>query len=286
MKYQNWSCEIRVFDGSAYSAWVNSSYVKILNSLPSVLLSSPADKNQTTNRTPVFSWTGSDNDNDALTYEINISCLYTPGGTCHAGDRYVNKDSLSSATSYKPSAYLEYLLDNNYFYNWTIRAYDGESFSSWAIERNISIISELVMSLPIQEIDFSNLTIGQSANTSTGNPAPLVLRNDGNTYLNVSINFSTLFSNVAMPSSNYQFKVNRTADDCFVDAGTQTTWLNANSITTFAINRLNFTSGYQAGCRNASIDLLVSVPMNELPGKKSSIITFISSLGEPGVGSD
>ena len=49
---------------------------------------------------------------------------------------------------------------------------------------------------------------------------------------------------------------------------------------------MNFTAGYQTGCSNTSVDLLVEVPPEERGGDKASIITFISSLGEPGMGAD
>ena len=139
---------MRLYDGQAYSSWVNTTInVTILNSAPNVSLTGPADGNITTNRTPTFSWSGSDDDSDSLQYELNLSCYYSGGGTCAAGNRYVQRATIGSATSYVITPYLEYLLDNGYYYNWTIRAWDGEAFGDWfAVKRNISIQSDISIS--------------------------------------------------------------------------------------------------------------------------------------------
>ncbi|MDP3026447.1 MAG: LamG domain-containing protein, partial [Nanoarchaeota archaeon] len=254
----------------------------IANIIPTVSLTSPANGNVTTNRTPEFTWTGSDTGGgpSALTYEINITC-WEAGSIVTAGSVYVNKATLGSVTSYIPTSYLKCLSDNNQLYNWTVRAYDGVNYSSWAAERNLSIQSLLTISLPVSSVNFGNMNISDTENTSDNSPPPLVLSNDGNAELNISANFTDLWDSIANPSNNFQFKVRNLSSGCFVTSGSQTSWANSPSITAKVINRLNFTSGYQTGCSNTSVDLLVTVPDDESPGDKSSIITFISSLGEP-----
>ena len=282
-KGENWSCGIRLYDGKAYSNWVNSTNITILNSLPTISLTSPANSNITTNRTPIFIYSGSDADSDSLSYEINLTC-YESGSIVSAGSQYINKDTVGSSTSYTLTNYLKCLKDNNQLYNWTVRAYDGEGFGNWnASERNISIQSSVSISLPRDSVNFGSMNVSQSENTSDDEPLPPVLRNDGNAELNISINFTSLWDSVSMPDSSFQYRIRNTSVGCFVASGTQTAWANSPLITANAINRLNFTSGYQTGCSNSSIDIYVSVPAQEPPGNKSSLITLTSSLGEPKV---
>ena len=126
----------------------------------------------------------------------------------------------------------------------------------------------------------------QSINTSSDNPQALVLQNDGNAYLNISVNFTSLFSSDSSPTNNFQFMVRNMTAACFVSTGTQTTFTQAPTATTKIINQFNFTKGYQTGCNNVSIDLLITVPVDEPPGNKSSTITLTAALGEPGFGDD
>jgi parallel beta-helix repeat protein len=250
-----------------------------VNRAPSVTLLSPANGNITTNRMPTFTWSGSDPDGDSLVYDINLSCYDSNGNSViSSGSDY---QSGIGVTSYTPSSYLKCLNDNGQYYGWTVRAYDQLAYSDWAASRNISINSLIVVSLPVSSVNFSSMNNFESKNTSTGDPAPFILSNDGNAELNISVNFTDLFSSVQNPSNNYQYKIRNNSLGCYIDSGTQTSWAQAPSMTGFAINRLNFTSGYQSGCNNVSVDLLVTIPGQEPAGNKSSITTFISGLGEP-----
>jgi hypothetical protein len=273
-----------------YGGNVNSTETRsvTVNQIPTVTLSAPAHGNVTTNRTPMFTWSGNDGGGgpSALTYEINLTC-WEGGSIVSGGSVYVNKETLGTATSYIPSSYLKCLSDNNQYYNWTVRAYDGVNYSAWATERNISIQSLITISLPVNSVNFGAMNISDTEDTSDDNPAPLVLSNDGNTELNITVNFTDLWNSIANPSKYFQFKVRNLTDSCFIYDNTTTSWTNATApgITGHAIQRLNFTSGYQTGCDNASIDINVEVPSAETVSidnePRSSIITFISSLAEP-----
>jgi len=200
--------------------------------------------------------------------------------TCYDEDRYVDESILGSSQSYTPTDYLKCLLDNGDSYNWSVRAYDGEEFGPWTTPRNISIQSLITISLPVDNVNFGVMNISDTDDTTDNNPAPLNLRNDGNVNVNVSVNFTNLFSSVSNPSDYFKYKIRNNSVGCYVESGTQTTWKQAPLATEQAINKLNFTSGYQSGCNNVSVDLYVKVPPDEVPGNKSSVITFTSSLAD------
>jgi len=279
-KGENWTCSIRIYDGTDYSSWTNTSNnLTILNTLPTITLIAPSDGNITTDRTPIFNWSGSDDDNDTLEYEINISL--DAGSLCVDPDRYIDKNILGTEINYTPPTYLKCLWDNLDNYTWTVRAHDGEGFGNWnESARYILINSDISVSLPIASVNFSNMDNEDKDNTTDQNPEPLILQNNGNALLNISINFTNLWETSTIPNKSFQFKVRNTTDGCFNFTGTNTAWKNASLTTIPIIHQLNFTGDYQTGCNNASIDLHLEVPINEPPGNKSSIITLTSSLGE------
>ena len=106
--------------------------------------------------------------------------------------------------------------------------------------------------------------------------------NDGNVETNISANFSDLWTNNANPTDEYQFKVRNVTSGCFVFENTTTTYTDAFDPPTSSsiIHRLNFTSGYQSQCNNASIDISITVPPDEPGGDKNSTIIFTGIFGE------
>jgi hypothetical protein len=290
-KHEIWNCALRLYDGTDHSSFINSTNnLTVINTLPVVNLLFPANGNATTNRTPTFNWSGNDDDNDILSYEINLTAYYTGGGRRQACDLYKNNNSIGTVSNFTPGTgeYLKCLIDNGYYFNWTVRAYDGDGFGGWnATERNITIQSFVSVTLPVNVVNFSTkLNLSNQRNTSADDPAPFIIRNTGNVETNVSINFTNPWTSISLPNESLRFKVRNLTAGCFIFANTTTSWTHAPTATTPIIHRLNFTSGYQAGCDNSSLDIHIKVPLNEPSGSKSSVVTFIGDLGEPGYGAD
>jgi len=281
-KGKAWNCGIRLHDGSDASAFVNSTSainITILNSLPLAILDGPISGYQTTNRTPNFTFSGSDDDGDTLEYELNVSLV--AASLCTDTKRYITKSTIGTNTNHDLANYLKCLWDNLDNYTWTVRAHDGEEYGEWNNSaRYILINSDVTISLPIYEVNFVNLNNTQEDNTTDNDPQPLTLRNDGNALLNISVNFTNIWDSAPLPNETFRFRVRNVSGDCFNFGTSSTSWINAPRDTTPAIHQLNFTSGYQTACRNVSIDLAIRVPNDEPPGNKSSLITFTSSLGE------
>ncbi len=265
-----WSCGIKIFDGEFFSNLTFSQNLIILNTPPITNLASPADGNITTNRTPTFIWNAADDDNDILTYELNVSCY--PG--CSSDNRYfIGLNNLSNTLTND----LQFLSDNNFYYNWSARAHDGETFGNWAKERRINIQSLLTISLINNSVNFGELKNNETKNTTSGSPEPLVIQNDGNSFLNIGVDAASFFESEPNPTSNYQFKIdNSTEHGAFDWIFSLVDWTNIPAVTTLAIAKLNYLDSRDT----ARIDLLVRVPDEEPAGNKSSIITFTSTLGE------
>jgi len=85
-------------------------------------LISPPNTSIITNRTPTFVWNATDPDNDSMTFDLFITC----NGGCSVDNR--NYLSLNNMNYTIPNE-LKYFGDDNYYYTWYIRAYDGTSYS-------------------------------------------------------------------------------------------------------------------------------------------------------------
>ena len=267
-----WICEVTPNDATEDGTSLNSSSLTLGNTLPIVTLLLPEDNNLTTNRTPTFTWSGYDADGDTMTYEINIT-TYPTGSE---DNRYVQ--GLSSET-YTPSTDLKYLSDNNYWYTWKVRANDSEGYGAWSDERKINISALLMISLPVSAIDFGSISYLALNDTLDDSPLPLVIRNDGNCRVNVSVNASQLWSTVSGTSDKYRFKIdNKSGEEGAFDwLSSLTSWTNM-SITSAVIGISGF--NYSDSVDSAEVDISIEVPSNEPPAARSSLIVFTSSLDE------
>jgi len=142
----------------------------------------------------------------------------------------------------------------------------------------VNVSSAVIISLPVSTVDFGTLFQGDSKNTTTGSPGPLIVQNDGTVSVNVSIArdaaSSPLFSGSGGGdnTATFQFEVaNSTEPGSFNWAGSKTTWNNVPGTSAVsAIAQLN----YSDATDSAAIELLVKVPMDEPTGQKNETLVF------------
>ena len=87
-----------------------------------------------------------DTDGNSVSYNLSIKCYSSLGGSCSpSDDRMYN----TTATSYNltETTELRYLLDDTYYYNWTVTAYDGFEYGEISNQSNFSMRSEVIISL-------------------------------------------------------------------------------------------------------------------------------------------
>ena len=268
VKHENWSVAVTGSDGYSEGNTNVSINLTIRNSLPNVTLSNPEDGNVTTNRTPLFTWAGSDDDGDVFNFQINISAKPTGSDD----NRLVN----TSQANY--SSLLKYLADNGYYYEWSVRANDSEGFGSWTSVRKINITSLIDINATTRFIQFGSIGLLAFNDTTTNSPAPFVIQNDGNSLVNVSVNGSSLWLTQANPSQYYRFKIDNESSNngSFDWASSLTAWTNMPLAASTAIAQFNNSNDKDA----AEVDIYVKVPGGENPGNKTSIVTFLASLAE------
>jgi hypothetical protein len=280
-KAEQWNCSIRLHDGQYSSEWENSTTLLILNSPPVVTLSNPADDAVSGDRTPEFTWTAEDDDDDGLTYEINMTPYYQDGNSAGAED--VRNEAGLSELTYTPSTDLQYLHDNGFHYRWSVRADDGEVNGSWTSEWliNVSATVDTLFVTDYDEVNFGTINPLVSNDTTDNSPNPFILENVGTVMSNISVNSTDLWSTVDVNSDYYKFKIdNNTIGDengSFNWGLSNTSWaqfpLTGNVISIVELN-------YSDATDTAEIDIYIDTPQNEPPSTRGALVVFTSSLGE------
>jgi len=219
--------------------------------------------------------TNNDPDLDNLTYEINIT-RFVGDGSC-GGWNYLNITSIVNVSNHTLNTNEELLClwDENYRYNWSVRVYDGEFYSNWSENFNISVQGLLEINLINSSVSFGQLIFGDSDNTTDDNPAPFVLENAGNVYINITLNASKLWLTQIEDSSYYQFSA--------ANATSRSGGFNGSkSITVFTampiLGNLTAVSDFDFHDTSdwAEIELNITVPDGEPPGNRESNIRFTS----------
>jgi hypothetical protein len=238
----------------------------IVNNTPPTtpVLISPENENTTTNRTPYFNWTSTDADGDTIYYDIFIYCK----PACSVDNRIAYNITTSN---YTPSTELQYFIDDNNYYIWWVRAFDNISYSSNSSTYNFSIISLVSINLSNSIVDFGDMNNGDSDNTTDDSPLPIIITNNGNSFINLNISAEDLWESQSNPSEYYQFKADNSSElNSFNYSDSITTWTNMSTTDIGFIYWLNHSDNSDS----AELDLLVKVPDDEPPGKRNSTITI------------
>jgi len=281
-KHVEWICQVTVYDSDGLSDLENGS--ETINDTPpdKVTLTSPPDGYNTTDRTPMFSWeNASDDDNDTLNYTIQI----IGSGDC-IDDRDVDLAGADICSggfcNYTPTEDLKCFGDDNYYYNWSVRAYDGEGYGEWSDTRNITINTNVSIILYNDSADFGSISLGESNDTIDDSPPPFRLRNNGNCFVNVIINSTDLMWDTQPSQSIYfRYQVDNVSGEAgaFNWSGSATDdWYNVPDFNETMIDFLN----YSDITDEAEIELYIEPPPGEGAGDKSSTMWFTAEFHSEG----
>ena len=268
-------CQNKTYDDSLgiatfdVTSWTN--YTVMKNTAPTVpVLIFPDNNNFSILDTiPIFKWFNStDLEGDAITYEINITHPLCP-------DIYeINISEDPENSTYAPSIELCTTLDGTQEYNWTVRAFDGYTYSDWALPYAFKINATLILSLTANNIVFGSKQPGETDNTTDDSPSPFVIENEGNILADILYLYAQdgLFDSVALNTSYFQFKVDNTTEiGSFNYSNSTTIFTNILSLTTGILSSLD----YHNISDTVEIDLLITVPQSEPVGTRSSNLIFI-----------
>lgn len=238
-----------------------------LNTRPNKpILISPPDGNITTNRTPTFIWNATDPDNDTLTFDLFIRCY----PSCSVDNReHYNLTNMN----YTLQDELNYFSDDGYYYEWYVRAFDNITYSENSSIFNFSLQSEVILTLINATVNFGNISMGEKKNTTSNATDPFLLRNDGNSIIDVNITADDMIWDTQPSASKYfQYKVDIYPNESgsFNYSGSVTNWTYIPISNESIIDFFNYTNTNDT----AEIDILIEVPLSESSGAKSGLLTF------------
>ncbi len=264
-----WRCKAEDGVGGVSAFTAQKTFTE--NTAPtSVNMVYPADGNSITNRTSQFNSTAStDAEGDSITYQINITCY----PSCSADNRLPNSSTNENWITI--TSRLKNFWDDNYYYNWTVRPWDGYEFGAWnSVPYTLKLSSLVSLSMINSSVNFSVLSMGETANTTTNNPVPLSIRNDGNSFVSVNMSNETslLWTSQPTASEYFRYRIDNVTgeENSFNWTLSTTAWTNVPTSNNTVINYLN----YSDATDSAEIEILVTVPSQETAGTKSSRLVF------------
>jgi len=174
---------------------------------------------------------------------------------------------MPNVTYYSP---VELAVDTTYF--WRIRANDSTGYSDFSAVTNFTVSSYLALVFLTDTVSFGDMAPGDVANTTDNVPLPFWVENTGNINANISVNGSQYFTSVSLNTSYYQFKIRENEAGSFNTTLSRTNWTNMSKdkIPPAQIAYLNWRSAFD----DFLMDLNLTVPTDESPGVKSSLITY------------
>ncbi|HOI18942.1 MAG TPA: hypothetical protein PLX15_03715, partial [Candidatus Woesearchaeota archaeon] len=228
-----------------------------------------------TNRTPVFNWSAStDPDGDSITYTIDIDRTACPYAKYCNGTDPINQASIANLY-YTPASNLDLSP-----YNWKVKACDSWICSEWSSIRNFTIIPYVAIDLVHSTTDFGTLSIDETKNTTANAPGhangPLLVRNSGNCFVNITVNATNPYSTVSTNTEYFKFLAAAYSGEpsSFNTSCSQTTWMNISTTQKNSICGLNFADSSD----EARLDLLITIPPAESTGAKSSTVMLTAEM--------
>jgi hypothetical protein len=254
---------------SAYSEKV---CCNLFNNAPTKpTLTSPDNNNITVfDRKTGFIWTQStDPDGDAVDYTLNVTC-----GACSASCNNVFNLAGISTLSYVITTTS---LCVDIPYNWTVSACDTYDSCNTSDIFNFTIASTIDIILAINSTNFGAMNPNENNDTTDFSPGPLMVYNNGNVKVNVSINASTaLFSSVALNTNYYRFETTENESGSLNTGCSQTSYAAMDSSPKVLLCNLSYDDSADA----ANIHFSLTVPPSEPPGEKSSTIQLSAVYSE------
>ncbi|MFH1424085.1 MAG: hypothetical protein ABIG20_00205 [archaeon] len=129
-------------------------------------------------------------------------------------------------------------------------------------------------------MDFGTMDVNTQNDTTNNDPNPFIVSNDGNSFVNITIYATNIWSQSGYnnPTANYKFNSTENESNSVINPATDlTAWSNIpntsnNSVTVVTNLEYNQTND------SIKVHLNLTVPPEEPPGSKTSTITFLGTL--------
>lgn len=265
-KHEEWNCDIIVNDGYGDSNRVTSEKITIKNTPPEKpVLLQPENNSITTNRHPTFIWQESlDDDNDIVTYDLEV--LFK---VCNILNQEYCTGTNLIKTGITGSEYQDLVTELDIAdYEWQVTPRDDEEHGEPSGTFTFEIEALLNISLVNDVIQFPQMTLGSTEDTSDNNPLPFIIENNGNTKVDISINSTNPFQAVALNTEYFQTKARQMTQGSIDTTASELNWINLSE----SLKKIIYDLKYLDSLKQAYIDIKIKVPEDEPPGEKSSTI--------------
>jgi hypothetical protein len=264
---------VQAFDSAGQSSQGDANWAFTISpseTVPTkVNLSSPENNSTTTERQPTFVWyNATDAEGDNLTYELQLDTDDTFAAPLTINETGI-EEGPGSTTNYTITSPLD--VDKTYY--WRARAYDGQLYGDWSGTWNFTVLSSIVVSLPISIVEFGTVDVSGTYDTTGDSPTPFVVQNDGNVAVNVTIYGTDFWQRFANPSSNYQFKCRENTSSCPEGSAADWTDMTNSSAPSTLVANLPYTNS----SNQIKSDIRITVPSDEPAGSRSSTVYIIAS---------
>jgi parallel beta-helix repeat protein len=249
-----------------------------IGGLPSVpQLYKPTPEAQLYDRTPLFEWF---NSTDASSYDLLVanassfeqaSIIINQTGIPEGSGNH--SENWGNLTSYEVLVALP--VDKLLY--WKVRACNLYTCSQWSEVRNFTILSSLIVTLVVDNVNFGTMLLNEENDTEDNAPPPLLIQNDGNVIADIIVTGTDLWQTKPNPSSYYQYKAGINESNSFNETISTMTWTNMSSTNAFVdIADLKYVDDSDT----AEIELKIKVPPDEPAGLRNSTITITAQSAE------
>ena len=138
---------------------------------------------------------------------------------------------------------------------------------------NATVAKTVVLAIPTASINFGNIAVGTSNETTTDNPVPFHLRNDGNVNVNITLNSTQLWTRDAGTSADYKFMCGTEGAICPEGSITSFTDMPVSAAATLVIANLSSAGGSDT----LEVEIKITAPLDEPSGTRSATVTFTAS---------
>jgi hypothetical protein len=274
---ETWKADITPNDGLVEGLTYTTSEMPI-QTLSSPILFRPNAGNVTVfERKPWLEWFNSAL--DFVNYEVMVSndsefANILARGLDIASGSGTHSEAWGNLTSYQNSTALP--VDAlNY---WKVRAYSEGEYGTWSTFEYFTIPSVVSVNFTVNTINFGSLLSTAENDTTSNNPYPFVIQNDGNVLVNGTVTSTYLWTTAPEPSKSYQYKFRVNETGAFNETLSKMNWENCTDTASELANLAELL--YEMNQRAVFMDIKIAPPSDEPAGAKNATITLNVEIAE------
>jgi len=217
---------------------------------------------------------------DFVNYEVMVSndsgfASSLARGSDIASGSGTHSEAWGNLTSYQNSTIALPVDALNY---WKARAYSEDEYGTWSTFEYFTIPSVVSVNFTVDTINFGNLLSTAENDTTSNNPYPFVIQNDGNVLVNGTVTSTFLWTTVPEPSRHYQYKFRVNETGAFNETLSKMNWENCTDTASELANLAELL--YEMNKRAVFMDIKVAPPSDEPAGAKNAIVTLNVQIAE------